>query len=266
MTILTPEPRIDPLLRSILRMPPSLVRHAAVSATKALRTVLLRDTPLVQGLNASFDDSCRLTVVDGDQDKLANVKLGVLTPKRVFSDVHLAILSTAGQINLSLGGNDIRLFIGFGCNLRAGIQLTGAPTLFIGDATTMAQARLLVNQGDLAIGDDCQFSDEVLVQVGDQHPVSDLASGETLNGGRPRTVIGRHVWLGRRAMVLPNVRIGEGSVVEAGAVVSKAVAANTWVGGAPAQVLRSHIGWSREAGKPAPKAASADSGADDTAE
>jgi acetyltransferase-like isoleucine patch superfamily enzyme len=263
MVIRTPEPRIDPLLRNILRMPPSLVRFAPVSASKSLRTVLLRDTVLAQGLNATFDDSCRLTTTDGELDQLNNVKLNVLTPKRVFSDVHLAILSTGGQINLSIGGNDLRVFIGAGCNLRVGIQLTGAPTLFIGDGTTMAQARLLVSQADLYIGDDCQFSEDVLVQCGEQHTITDLATGAALNGGRHRISIARHVWLGRRAMVLPNVSIGEGSIVEAGAVVSSHVAINTWVGGAPAQPLRSNVGWAREPGSPPPKAAPAEVDADD---
>jgi tetrahydrodipicolinate N-acetyltransferase len=46
-------------------------------------------------------------------------------------------------------------------------------------------------------------------------------------------------------MVLPDVTIGQGSVVESGSVVRSDVPANTLVGGAPAQVLREKIDWRR---------------------
>lgn len=45
-------------------------------------------------------------------------------------------------------------------------------------------------------------------------------------------------WLGSNVTVLPGVRIGEGAVVAAGAVVTKDVAANTVVGGVPAKIIK----------------------------
>ena len=50
--------------------------------------------------------------------------------------------------------------------------------------------------------------------------------------------IGDDCWIGARATILPGVRIGEGSVVAAGAVVSGDVEAGSVVGGVPAKVLR----------------------------
>ena len=50
--------------------------------------------------------------------------------------------------------------------------------------------------------------------------------------------IGRHVWIGANATVLPGVTIGEGAIVAAGAVVTKDVPKNTMVGGVPARVIR----------------------------
>jgi maltose O-acetyltransferase len=46
------------------------------------------------------------------------------------------------------------------------------------------------------------------------------------------------VWLSSRVVVLPGVRIGRGSVVAAGAVVTRDVPPNVLVGGVPARVLR----------------------------
>lgn len=52
------------------------------------------------------------------------------------------------------------------------------------------------------------------------------------------TVIGHDVWIGRSAMILAGVTIGDGAVVGAGAVVTRNVAPYTVVAGNPARVLR----------------------------
>ena len=50
--------------------------------------------------------------------------------------------------------------------------------------------------------------------------------------------VGRNVWIGAGATILPGVSIGENAIIAAGAVVSKDVAANMIVGGVPARELR----------------------------
>ncbi len=51
-------------------------------------------------------------------------------------------------------------------------------------------------------------------------------------------VIENGAWIGARATILPGVTIGAGSVVAAGAVVTKTVPPNTLVGGVPAKPIR----------------------------
>lgn len=53
--------------------------------------------------------------------------------------------------------------------------------------------------------------------------------------------IGNDVWIAARAIVLPNVRIGDGAVVAAGAVVTQDVGSWTVVGGNPARILKKRI-------------------------
>lgn len=53
-----------------------------------------------------------------------------------------------------------------------------------------------------------------------------------------KVVIERDVWIGANATILPGVRVGRGSVVGAGAVVTSDVADRTVVVGVPAQVKR----------------------------
>ena len=50
--------------------------------------------------------------------------------------------------------------------------------------------------------------------------------------------IGDSVWIGGSAILLPGVKIGDKSVVGAGAVVTKDVPANVVVAGNPAKIIR----------------------------
>jgi carbonic anhydrase/acetyltransferase-like protein (isoleucine patch superfamily) len=52
-----------------------------------------------------------------------------------------------------------------------------------------------------------------------------------------KTTIGKNVFLGANAVVLPGVTIGDGVIVGAGAVVTKDVPAGVVVGGNPAKVI-----------------------------
>ena len=58
---------------------------------------------------------------------------------------------------------------------------------------------------------------------------------------RGDTVVGNDVWIGYDALVLPGVKIGNGAIVAARAVVVKDVPAYAVVGGNPAQVLKSRF-------------------------
>jgi acetyltransferase-like isoleucine patch superfamily enzyme len=236
---------LDPLLR-LMPLPATLVRHASVSAERRLRTLLLAETPLVQGLSASFDDSCRLTLAeDMEPDKLP-LKLSTPPGRRHYTGVHLTVLSSKGQFNLLLGDDHCRLFVGSQTVVRGGIHLLRQSTAFIGDRTVIGQSRLIVGDADLVIGEDCHLVEDVLLQCNDAHTITDLSNGELLNTGRQRTYLVRHVLVNRRAVLMPGVRIGDGAIIQAAALVVSDVPPNTWVGGSPARVLREQVGWSRE--------------------
>lgn len=69
------------------------------------------------------------------------------------------------------------------------------------------------------------------------HPIDPQIRIEELEFGLPITVED-NVWIGGSATILPGVTIGKNSIIAAGAVVTKDVAANTIVGGNPAQFIR----------------------------
>jgi acetyltransferase-like isoleucine patch superfamily enzyme len=67
------------------------------------------------------------------------------------------------------------------------------------------------------------------------HPISPK-DRQTLTAGKIH--IKKNAWIGANATILQGVTIGENSVVAAGAVVSKNVAANTVVAGIPAKFIK----------------------------
>ena len=94
----------------------------------------------------------------------------------------------------------------------------------------------------------CKFQDQGGIFIGDGALIGHNVVLATLNHAmqperrgdmRPAPIhIGKRVWIGSNATVLPGVTIGDGAVVAAGAVVTKDVPANTVVGGVPAKVIR----------------------------
>jgi len=54
-------------------------------------------------------------------------------------------------------------------------------------------------------------------------------------------IIGKNVWIGSGAIILPGVAIGNNAIIGAGSVVTKNVEANTTVVGIPAKVVRNNM-------------------------
>lgn len=85
------------------------------------------------------------------------------------------------------------------------------------------------------IGAGTQVGPGVQILTAD-HPRDAAARAQMLEFGRPVT-IGRNVWIGGGAIILPGMTIGDDAIVGAGSVVTQDVAANVTVGGNPARAL-----------------------------
>lgn len=71
-----------------------------------------------------------------------------------------------------------------------------------------------------------------------QHPYLLLAKECKYKGDLKETVIGNDVWIGSSVIVKHGIKIGDGAVVAAGAVVVKDVPPYAVVGGVPAKVIK----------------------------
>lgn len=55
---------------------------------------------------------------------------------------------------------------------------------------------------------------------------------------RGDTIIKDGAWIGIRAIIMPGVKVGEGAIIAAGAIVTKDVPPYSIVGGNPAQIIK----------------------------
>lgn len=150
-----------------------------------------------------------------------------------------------GKIRMALGAGTGEIKIATSGPANLDIRIWRSGTLEIGHGTTVNQARIVCDDADVVVGKDGLWSDEILIQSNDQHGIVDASSGQVLNAGRKRIEIGPHVWLGRRCMIMPNVTIGRGSIVAAGAILTASTSPNTIFAGVPAKEIRSGVTWSR---------------------
>jgi acetyltransferase-like isoleucine patch superfamily enzyme len=102
----------------------------------------------------------------------------------------------------------------------------------IGNSTSIGHNSVLDGRGGLTIGDNVNFSSEVMVWT-KQHDPQD---SEFIIISKP-VVIEDYAWVSCRAIILPGIIIGKGAVVAAGAVVTKDVKPYTIVGGVPAREI-----------------------------
>ncbi len=98
------------------------------------------------------------------------------------------------------------------------------------------------------INSGCRFQDQGGITIGDGALIGHNVVLATLNhdfSPEKRStlhpapiVIGKNVWIGANAAVVPGVTIGNGAIIAAGAVVTKNVPENVVAGGVPAKIIK----------------------------
>jgi len=131
-----------------------------------------------------------------------------------------------GRITGEPAPSGFRIFPPFTCDFGRNIHL--AENVFINSGCRFQ------DQGGIWIGAGSLIGHNVVLATLD-HELSVARRGRLVPGP---IRIGRRVWIGANVTVLAGVRIGDGAVVAAGAVVTRDVPAFTIVGGVPARVIR----------------------------
>lgn len=109
-------------------------------------------------------------------------------------------------------------------------------------------ACLWASESSITIGNKVMFGPNVMVIGGDHNTsqvgrfMSDVAAKN--RGDDLPVVIEDDIWVGAGVIILKGVRIGRGSIIAAGALVTRDVLPYSVVGGVPARVIRAR--WNRE--------------------
>jgi acetyltransferase-like isoleucine patch superfamily enzyme len=108
----------------------------------------------------------------------------------------------------------------------------------IGDFAYIGPNCVLFGQGEIEIGKNCLIAPGTVI-TSQQHTFirRDIPMREQPSE-RAKIVIEDDVWIGSNSVILPGIRIGQGSVIGAGAVVTKDVPSYSVAIGVPARVIK----------------------------
>jgi maltose O-acetyltransferase len=120
---------------------------------------------------------------------------------------------------------------GEGVSIQMPVVINNADHLRVGARVSINAFVHIWALGGVTIGDDTLIASHVAITSLTHDPRAKLFSASTQ--ARP-IVIGRNVWIGTHAVILPGVTIGDGAIIGAGAVVTRDVAPRTTVVGVPA--------------------------------
>ena len=133
------------------------------------------------------------------------------------------------------------------------VTITGNNSkLEINRNTTIFKGYILINEDNnkVKIGEDCMISDDVKILASDSHSIISTDTGECINAHKRGIEIGNHVWLGMNSLVLKDTKIGDDSIVAAGAVVTyKKGENNIILAGNPSKKIKEGVTWERNVPK-----------------
>lgn len=145
--------------------------------------------------------------------------------------LHLLLLISSHHIRrflMRLAGAKI----GKGSSIHMGCHFFSLKNIQIGQDSIIGSGIFIDGRDKVAIGNHVDIASEVMI-YNSEHDIN----SEDFHAITAPVEISDYVFIGPRAIILPGVKIGQGAVVGAGAVVTKSVEDYKIVGGVPAEVI-----------------------------
>jgi len=125
---------------------------------------------------------------------------------------------------------------GRGATIRPPFHCDYGYNIHLGEGVFLNFGCTVLDVVPVRIGAGTQIGPGVQILTAD-HPRDPVQRGRMLEFGRP-VIIGRNVWIGGGALILPGITVGDNAIVGAGSVVTRDVRAGATVAGNPARMLR----------------------------
>lgn len=163
-------------------------------------------------------------------------------------------ITLKGRVYLNFGllmigmNNKNQIILGKDVNLYGSLSVGKKGQIIIGDYTCTSRGSMIQALSRIEIGRFVQIAPDVLIY--DSNHLSIYAKDRMIHAlGAEKGIysknivtkpikIGNHVWIGRRAMILKGVAIGDRSIVAASSVVTHDVPPDTIVAGNPAKIVK----------------------------
>lgn len=109
------------------------------------------------------------------------------------------------------------------------------------------QLLLYNHENKLDVGDDCLFSNNITIRLGDRpHLIFDSETGEYIDNSTDGVLIGDRVWVGEKVYITKNVTILNDCILAVNSVVTKRFEeTNCVIAGNPAKVVKKNVQWIR---------------------
>jgi maltose O-acetyltransferase len=126
---------------------------------------------------------------------------------------------------------------GRGVNIRPNVYFSKGGHISIGNWSMIGEGSIIGSTAEVFIGDYVLMGPQVLIVTSNHGTKLGIPMMQQLSEPAP-VYIGNDVWIGGRCIILPGVKISDGAVVAAGAVVTNDVPENAIVAGVPARVVK----------------------------
>jgi len=124
---------------------------------------------------------------------------------------------------------------GADCAIRTPFHVDYGYNIHLGRGVFFNYGCVVLDICPVRIGDMTQIGPMVQIYAAD-HPRDHAMRDAGFENGKPVT-IGRNVWIGGGAIILPGVTVGDDAIIGAGAVVTRNVANGVTVAGNPARPI-----------------------------
>lgn len=123
-----------------------------------------------------------------------------------------------------------------------GSKLSVRGDLKLGADFNVTAESTIVCAKEIRFGDDCLLAWDVLVMDTDEHPLYNTEN-ERINPDKP-IVVGNHVWIGCKCVLLKGAEVPDNTVVAAGTLLTSSFdGEHQVIGGNPPSVLKNDVRW-----------------------